>query len=105
MIRVDLRYYDLSDYEVANFAKVLAAFPNLKALDIKSLKMSDAGLMHLQSPPQLRKLSVEAPVTDSGLAHLKALRQLEELSLKGTKATDAGVQELQKALANVKADH
>jgi hypothetical protein len=47
---------------------------------------------------------VEAPVTDAGLAHLKALHQLEELSLKGSKVTDAGVQELQKALANVKVD-
>jgi Leucine-rich repeat (LRR) protein len=82
----------------------LAAFPNLKALDIKSGKMSDAGLRHLQNLPQLRKLSVEAPVTDAGLAHLKALHQLEELSLKGSKVTDAGVQELQKALANVKVD-
>lgn len=104
VIRVDLRYYDLSDDEVASFARVLAAFPSLKALDIKSVKMSDAGLRHLQNLPQLRKLSVEAPVTDAGLAHLKALHQLEELSLKGSKVTDAGVQELQKALANVKVD-
>ena len=29
VLRVDLRYYDVSDEEVANFAKVLQAFPQL----------------------------------------------------------------------------
>ena len=104
VVRVDLRYYDLSDDEVESFTKVLGALPGLRALEIKSAKMSDSGLAHLQNLTQLRQLSLEGPITDAGLPHLKALRQLEVLSLKGTKVTDAGIQELQKALTNVKVD-
>lgn len=79
VISVDLRYYDVSDDEVATFASLLTAFPKLATLQIKSAKMTDAGLVHL-----------------------KKLTQLEELTLEGTKVTDAGVAEFQKAMPNVK---
>jgi hypothetical protein len=36
------------------------------------------------------------------LVHLKGLTNLKQLVLKGTKVTDAGVAELQKALPNCK---
>jgi squalene-hopene cyclase-like protein len=101
-VRIDLRYYDVSDQEVENLTKVLQAFPRLEALDLKSAKITDSGLPHLQNLPQLRRLVLEAAVTDAGLMHLRSLLQLEELSLKGTKVTDAGVQELQKALPRLK---
>ncbi len=39
-------------------------------------------------------------VTDAGLVHLKGLTSLETLWLIGTQVTDAGVQDLQKALPN-----
>ncbi len=104
VIRVDLRYYDVSDEEVENFTKVLRAFPSLNVLELKSAKITDAGLSHLQKLPQLRRLVLEAGITDAGLMHLRSLPQLEELSLKGSKVTDAGLQELQKALPRLKLD-
>lgn len=79
VISVDLRYYDVSDDEVATFAKLLTAFPKLTTLQIKSAK-----------------------ITDAGLAHLKNLTQLKELTLEGTKVTDPGVAEFQKAMPQIK---
>lgn len=81
VVRVDLSFYEVSDQEVANFAKLLRAFPRLTGLQFKSTK-----------------------ITDAGLAHLKALTQLEALSLKDTQVTDAGVQDFQKALPKVKVE-
>jgi len=104
VVRVDLRYYDVSDQEVENLASDLQAFPRLEALELKSAKITDAGLSHLRNLPQLRRLALEADITDAGLAHLKALPQLEVLSFKGTKVTDAGVQELLQALPRLKVD-
>jgi hypothetical protein len=105
VVGVDLRYYDLSDDEVENFAKVLGAFPQLHTLQIKSAKVTDAGLAHLPRLTQVRKLSLAAAaITDTGLSHLQALNQLQELSLQGTKVTDAGVREFQTARPNVKVD-
>ena len=75
------------------------------SLQFKSTKISDAGLAHLKSLPQLRTLALEnAPITDAGLGHLKALTYLEELNLKGTQVTDAGVQDFQTAMPNVKVE-
>jgi hypothetical protein len=103
VVRVDLRSYELDDDAVADFAKLLQAFPRLAELQFKSTKITDAGLAHLKDLPQLRSVSLEnAAITDAGLAHLKALTQLQQLSLKGTKVTDAGVQAFQKALPRVK---
>jgi hypothetical protein len=105
VIRVDLRYYEVSDDEVAKFAKALRAFPRLTTLEFKSTKITDAGLAHLKDLPQLRVLSLEnAAVTDAGLAPLKDLTYLEALNVKGTKVTDAGVQELQRILPRMKVE-
>ena len=38
----------------------------------------------------------------AGLVHLKGLTKLQRLKLGGTKVTDAGVADLQKALSNCK---
>jgi hypothetical protein len=103
--RVDLRYYELDDRAVLGVAQALQAFPRLSALQLKSTKITDAGLAHLKSLPQLRSLTIEnAPITDGGLAHLKVLTRLEELTLKGTKVTDAGLEALRKALPALKVD-
>jgi hypothetical protein len=40
-------------------------------------------------------------VTDAGLARLKGFTHLRTVALDGTQVTDAGVQELQKALPNL----
>src|SRR5262245_43945504 len=105
VIGVDLRYYEVSDKEVGDFAKWLQAFPRVTTLQFKSTKITDAGLTHLKGLPRLRTVALEnAKITNAGLAHLKDLIDLEALNLKGTKVTDAGVQELQKALPKVKVD-
>ena len=41
-------------------------------------------------------------ITDAGLMHLKGLRNLKHLTLVHTSVTAAGVQELKKALPDVK---
>jgi hypothetical protein len=105
VIGVDLRYYEVSDKEVGDFANWLQAFPRLTTLQFKSTRITDAGLPHLKGLPRLRSVSLEnAKITDAGLAHLKDLVDLEALSLKGTEVTDAGVQELQKSLPKVKVE-
>ena len=105
VVRVDLRYYEVSDEELAKFTKVLQAFPRLETLEFKSTKITDAGLPHLKNLPQLRSLSLEnTPLTDAGLVHLKALTQLQELSLKGTQVTDAAILEFQKLLPGAKVE-
>lgn len=105
VILVDLRYYDISDDELASFAALLRAFPKLVTLQIKSAKITDAGLAHFKSLPHLRNLSLEnADITDAGLAHLHGLTELQSLALKNTKATDAGFHELQRALPQARVE-
>ncbi len=106
VIVVDLRYYELSDKEVANFAKALQAFPRLEALQLKSSKMTDAALTHLKELPQLRSLTIEnAPITDAALVHLRALPELREVELKRTKVSEGGVEALRNALPSLKIAH
>jgi Leucine-rich repeat (LRR) protein len=105
VIGVDLRYYELDDQTLANFASILQAFPELRALQLKSKQINDPGLAHLKSLPLLQIVALEdTAITDAGLVHLKALTQLQELNLKGTKVTETGIQELQKALPKVKVE-
>ena len=44
-------------------------------------------------------------VTDAGLGHLKGLAKLQELNLMLTQVTDAGVDDLQKALPKCRIHH
>lgn len=58
-------------------------------------KITDAGLAHLKSFPELRKISLfETQVTDAGLEHLKALPKLEVALLAGSKVTEEGKKSL-----------
>lgn len=103
VVLVDLRYYEIEDAQLARFADVLQAFPRLTTLQLKSTKITDAGLEHLKRLNQLRSLTVEdSAITDNGLAALKDLTRLEELTLKGGQVTDAGVAALQQALPALK---
>lgn len=79
VVGVDLRYYDIDDAQVEKFANMLTAFPQLAKLQIKSAKL-----------------------TDAGLAHLKTLTSLRELQLEGTTVTEAGAAQLQKSLPDLK---
>jgi hypothetical protein len=103
VVRVDLRFYEVSDQELSDFADVLQAFPRLESLQLKSTKITDAGLAHLKALPRLRSLALEnAAISDAGLEHVAALTCLEELDLQGTRVTDAGVEGILRALPNLK---
>ena len=103
VVRVDLRYYEVSNDELTNFTKLLTAFPQLTTLQLKSKKISDVGASQLVNLPQLKSVTLQnCELTDAGLARLHALKQLERLNVAGTKVTDAGVAEIQKALPNLK---
>ncbi|MEX2306813.1 MAG: prenyltransferase/squalene oxidase repeat-containing protein [Pirellulales bacterium] len=95
--------YEVDDQELMTLTPLLTAFPDLKTLQFKSARITDAGLVSLNSLAQLQSLSLEnAAVTDAGLVHLKPLTHLEELNLKGTNVTDVGVQDFQTAMPRVK---
>jgi len=57
----------------------------LKWLDVRSMRVTDAGLAHLAGLSDLRSLScLGTPgLTDAGLAHLAGLERLEALSIEG----------------------
>ncbi|MBT7171456.1 MAG: hypothetical protein HN909_06770, partial [Phycisphaerales bacterium] len=65
--------------------------------------VTDAGLVHLKSLPNLRSLSLSTikGVSDAGLAHLKSIKTLEYLGLRETAITDAGLA-LLRDMANLK---
>jgi squalene-hopene cyclase-like protein len=95
--------FAVDDEQLANLTTRLIAFSHLESLHLKSEKITDAGLIHLKSLPQLRCLALEnAAITDAGVWHLNTLTNLEELNLKGTKITEAGVHDIQKAMTKVK---
>src|SRR5262245_48931796 len=58
VVGVDLRYYDVTDQDVAKLTTALQAFPRLTTLQFKSARITDAGLTHLKGLPQLRILTV-----------------------------------------------
>ena len=82
---------------------------HLKGLPLTSLAIpndakTDLGLKHylaaLKTDSSLMLGSWK--ITDTGLVHVRGLAKLRSLLLYGTKVTDAGVAELQKALPNCK---
>ena len=85
--------------------KELAALKGLQTLDLNGCKgVTDAGLKELADLPGLEDLSLTfcEGVTDAGLKELAGLKGLRKLYLFGTKVTDAGVADLQKALPDCK---
>lgn len=102
----DLASLDLSCSDVtAAGLKELTALKGLVALDLGSApQVADEGLKELAALKGLTSLSLRhvRRVTDAGLKELVTLEGLKELDLVGTKVTDAGVADLQKALPNCK---
>ena len=95
--------YEIDDDQLASLAKLLAAIPGFRSLQLKSPHLTDDVSKELTRLSQLRNLSLEqAALTDAGLARLKALPGLEELNLKGTKVTAVGIADFQRTLPGVK---
>ena len=96
LTRVDLNNTVISDATLGHlFDKV-----HLKTVSIAGTRITDSGLAYLTRLAGLRELDLShnVGITDDGLAHLKGLSNLTRLGLLGTRVTEAGVRELQKAL-------
>lgn len=82
----------------------LETMPNLRLLSINpASNITDAGLKHLAKLPNLEeiKLLSGSRITDAGLEHLSGLAKLEVLSLAHGEVTDNGLECL-KSLANLR---
>ena len=90
----------------AELKQLLKGLENLEDLDLYRTNITDAGLEHVKGLKHLRYLNLhwQKKVTDAGLEHLKGLESLQHLDLRGTKVTDGGVENLQRALPNCKID-
>ena len=113
----------LNDASLANLPKL----PTLKRLVLDGNDIRGTGLPHLTGQPELIDLSLSHPnltnltaenlaelkplkrlslagsgLTNAGIKHLANLTNLESLDLRRTKASAAGVAELQKALPQCK---
>lgn len=78
----------------------LAAFPNLRALDLSYTSFDDSGMESLKGMTQLSQLVLrDTLVTDKGLQHLRGLRNLAELDLYGMRVADAGLAALKELTA------
>jgi hypothetical protein len=83
--------------------KGLGRLERLHTLYLGGSRVTDAGLRELAGLKELQRLSVSQQVTDKGLKELAGLKRLQTLHLdQTTQVTDAGVQELQRALPNCK---
>lgn len=89
--RVDLSYVDADDSSLA----MLAALPDLTALDLAGTRITNEGLANLESFKRLVSLSLsDTQVTDQGMDHVGRLALLEELGLHNTAVGDAGLSKL-----------
>lgn len=93
---VDLTFSKVKDADLVH----LKQFKHLELLAAGDSAITDAGLVHLKQLPKLRALGLVdlKGITDKGLVHVKGMKNLETLNLVGTKVTDKGVADLQKAL-------
>ena len=92
---VNLRKRGIADADVELFVELLASLESLTSLNLRSTKVTDAGLKHLASLKNLTSLDLSGTkVTDAGLEHLAALKNLNSLDLSGTTVADAGLEHL-----------
>ena len=92
---VEIKRNEQGEVVTVNFDTPLVAFVNREAT-------TDTVLVHLKGLTNLQDLNLPSQITDAGLVHLKGMTGLQTLYLRGTKVTDAGVADLQKALPNCK---
>jgi Leucine Rich repeat len=71
---------------------VLESLPQLRFLSMPHTAVTDAGLAHLRQSRELELLDLDnSSITDAGLVHLRGLPRLRQLSLTGTKVTNRAV--------------
>ncbi len=95
---LDLAFVPVGD----SLVKSVSRLPALKRLYLYGTNTSDVGLNELSRMQSLEVLYVGsdegAAITDQCLSALNRLSRLEVLGIPGTRITDAGVRDLQKAL-------
>ncbi|MHC4400927.1 MAG: leucine-rich repeat domain-containing protein [Planctomycetota bacterium] len=68
-------------------------FDNAGGIICHPIRVTDAGLVHLQRLTELKTLELDhSRITGAGLSHLKGLAKLERLSLCKSRLTDAGLE-------------
>ena len=86
--------------------KNLTALKKLKLLYIGGASLTDAAVKDIaDNMPDLEGLEIGArglAVTDDSVPHFAKLKKLKALGIRGSKLTDTGLKELQKALPNCK---
>jgi hypothetical protein len=81
----------------------LGELRELEFLSLIGTQVTDAGLMHLRGLKSLKHLCLRRTgVTDAGLVHLRELTALTSLDVAETGVTDRGVEELHRALPDLK---
>lgn len=87
---------EMTDERARDLALDATTASNVAMLQLEgSAQLTDAGVRHLASLPNLRHLNLQGTsVTDDGLAALAELRSLGTVSLAWTAVTDAGVRAL-----------
>lgn len=87
---------EMTDERARALAHDAAAASRIITLQLEgSAQLTDAGVLHLASLPNLRNLNLQGTsITDAALAAIAELRSLETLSLAWTAVTDAGVRAL-----------
>lgn len=70
----------------------LQSLTGLKELDLSGTHVTDAGLLHLSGMIKLDVLGLNwTDVSDAGLVHIQGLTRLKEVYLKRTRVSDAGL--------------
>ncbi|MGC1722819.1 MAG: hypothetical protein WA746_27900 [Isosphaeraceae bacterium] len=96
---LDLTHSKLSNSGLAGLEKL----SHVRALDLGSCQVSDAGMEHVAQVKSLWFLSLSfTRVTDQELEALKGLNQLKALNVGRTKISRAGIERLRKAWPNVR---
>lgn len=81
----------------------LSRLSNPQFIDLSGTEVTDRGLIDLKEMANVRIIDLGGTkITDAGLAHLKSLVGLRGVSLMGTEASPGALDELQRALPNVK---
>jgi hypothetical protein len=99
---LDLRCTKITDAGLAH----LKEMKKLQLLNLFGTKITDAGLVYVKDMKGLQTLDLSCTkITDAGLAHLKELKGLRELDLRSTRITQPKIEELRKVLLNTCVDY
>jgi Leucine-rich repeat (LRR) protein len=71
----------------------LARLPKLVRLDLSHTRITDEGLLHLQSQTQIEDLNLyyAEQITDQGMSAIKGWKNLKRLNVRGTRISDGTV--------------